>query len=106
MIQPFIENAIKHAELKNVENPYIKVLIETENNLLAINIKDNGTGIKKKPDETDKFSHSLSVIKSRLNLLFNGQADVNSQPVFSIKSVPDIAEGTSVKFYLPLIHSY
>ena len=93
MIQPFIENAIKHAELKNVENPYIKVLIETEN-------------IKKKPDETDKLSHSLSVIKSRLNLLFNGQADVNSQPVFSIKSVPDIAEGTSVKFYLPLIHSY
>ena len=106
MIQPFIENAIKHAELKKVENPYIKVLIETENNLLAINITDNGTGIKKEMAEPDKLSHSLSVIKSRLDLLFKGRADVNSQPVFSVKTMPEITEGTSIKFYLPLNYSY
>jgi Histidine kinase/Tetratricopeptide repeat len=106
MIQPFIENAIKHAELKKVINPYIKVLIETENNLLAINITDNGTGIKKEATEADKLSHSLSVIKSRLDLLFKGQADVNNQPVFSVKTIPEINEGTSVKFYLPLNYSY
>ncbi|MES2773084.1 MAG: histidine kinase [Bacteroidota bacterium] len=106
MIQPFIENAIKHAELKKVDNPYIKVLIETESNLLAINIKDNGTGIKKEAAEADKLSHSLSVIKSRLDLLFKGNADVNNQPVFSIKTMPEIHEGTSIKFYLPLNYSY
>jgi len=106
MIQPFVENAIKHAELKKIANPYIRVLIEIENNLLAISIKDNGTGIKKKPDETDKLSHSVSVIKSRLNLLFKGKADVNNQPVFSIKTIPEVAEGTAVKFYLPLQYSY
>lgn len=106
MIQPFIENAIKHGELTKVENPSIKVLIETEKNLLAINIKDNGTGIKKDLNETDKLSHSLSVIKSRLDLLFNGKADVNNQPVFSVKTIPEITEGTSVKFFLPLNYSY
>jgi Histidine kinase/Tetratricopeptide repeat len=106
MIQPFIENAIKHAELKKVENPYIKVLIEIENNLLAIHIKDNGTGIKKEATETDKLSHSLSVIKSRLDILFKGKADVNNQPVFSVKTIPEINEGTSIKFYLPLNYSY
>jgi len=106
MIQPFIENAIKHAELKKVENPYIKVLIETENNLLAIHITDNGTGIKKEATEGDKLSHSLSVIKSRLDLMFKGRADVNNQPVFSVKTMPEINEGTSVKFYLPLNYSY
>ena len=106
MIQPFIENAIKHAELKKVQNPYIKVLIEIENNLLAINITDNGTGIKKDIAETDKLSHSLSVIKSRLDLLFKGRADVNNQPVFSVKTMPELAEGTSVKFYLPLNYAY
>lgn len=106
MIQPFIENAIKHAELKKVINPYIKVLIETENNLLAINITDNGTGIKKEATEGDKLSHSLSVIKSRLDLLFKGRADVNSIPIFSVRTMPEISEGTSVKFYLPLNYSY
>jgi Histidine kinase/Tetratricopeptide repeat len=106
MIQPFIENAIKHAELKKVINPYIKVLIEIENNLLAINITDNGTGIKKEATEGDKLSHSLSVIKSRLDLLFKGRADVNNQPVFSVKTMPELNEGTSVKFYLPLNYSY
>ncbi len=102
MIQPLVENSVKHAELKKVERPYIKVLIETENNLLAIHVKDNGTGIRKEAVETDRLSHSLSVIKSRLDLLFNGKADANNQPVFSIKTIPEINEGTSVTFYLPL----
>lgn len=106
MIQPFVENAIKHAELTKVQNPYIKVLIETENNLLAIQVKDNGTGLKKDVSQPDKLSHSMSVIKSRLDLIFKGRADVNSQPVFSIKTVPEIAEGTSIKFYLPINYSF
>lgn len=100
MIQPFIENAIKHAELKKISNPYIKVLIEIENNLLSINIKDNGKGIE--PKETDKLSHSISVIKSRLNLLFKGSDGIQQKPVFTIKSIPEISEGTMVQFYLPL----
>lgn len=106
MIQPFIENAIKHAELNKVENPHIKVLIEIENNLLTINIIDNGTGIKKDITETDKLSHSLTVIKSRLDLLFKGRADVNNQPVFLVKTMPEIREGTNIKFYLPLNYAY
>ncbi|MBL7749091.1 MAG: histidine kinase, partial [Chitinophagaceae bacterium] len=106
MIQPFVENAIKHAELHKVENPFVKVLIEIENNLLAISVKDNGTGIKKDMTETDKLSHSVSVIQARLNLLFKGRADVESRPVFSIKTVPEIERGTAVKFYLPLHYAY
>ena len=74
--------------------------------MLAISITDNGTGIKKEATEGDKLSHSLSVIKSRLDLLFKGKADVNNQPVFSVKTIPEINEGTSIKFYLPLNYSY
>ncbi len=106
MIQPFVENAIKHAELQKIENPYIKVLIATEKNLLAINIQDNGVGIKKDLNDSDKLSHSLSVIKSRLDILFEGKADVNSLPIISIKTIPEIKEGTNIKFYLPLNYSY
>jgi len=106
MIQPFVENAVKHAELQKVKNPFIKVLIEIENNLLAISVKDNGMGIKKDLNEPDKLSHSVSVIKSRLNLIFKGVADVENKPVFSIKTIPEITEGTAIKFYLPLNYSY
>ncbi len=106
MIQPFIENAIKHAELKSISNPHIKVLIEIENNLLAIHIKDNGTGIKKNINEPDKLSHSMTVIKSRLDLIFKGSANISNQPILSIKSFPEITEGTSIKFYLPLNYAY
>ncbi len=102
MIQPFIENAIKHAELKKISNPYIRVLIEIENNLLSINIKDNGKGIEPKENDSDKLSHSISVIKSRLNLLFKGSDGIQQKPVFVIKSIPEISEGTMVQFYLPL----
>lgn len=106
MIQPFVENAVKHAELNQVTNPFIKVLIETENNLLSINILDNGKGIKKEINSIDKLSHSMSVIKSRLDLIFKGRADVNNQPVFSIITVPEITQGTQIKFYLPLNYGY
>jgi tetratricopeptide (TPR) repeat protein len=101
MIQPFLENAIKHAGLKKITNPHIALLIEAEEDLLAVTIRDNGAGMKPSAF-SDKLSHSLSVILSRLELLFQGKQVVNGKPVFSIKTVPEIDAGTQIKFYLPL----
>ncbi|NOT49913.1 MAG: histidine kinase [Chitinophagaceae bacterium] len=106
MIQPFVENAVKHAELKKVENPYIKVLIEIENNLLSICVKDNGLGIKKDSDSLDILSHSMSVIKTRIQLMFQEKDKPVNENLFTVKTVPEVAEGTMVKFYLPLNYSY
>ena len=106
MIQPFVENAIKHAQLKKVENPYIKVLIEIENNLLSICVTDNGAGMKKEEISTDILSHSMSVIKARLQLLFQEKNKPVNENLFIVKTVPDIAVGTMVKFYLPLNYAY
>ena len=105
MIQPFVENAIKHARLKTVQNPYIKVLIEIENNLLQISVKDNGVGIRKEETRLDNLSHSMSVIKSRIELLFQEKNKPVNENLFSIKTVPDIDTGTLVRFYLPLNYS-
>jgi LytS/YehU family sensor histidine kinase len=106
MIQPFIENSIKHAELGKVENPYIKVLIGIENNLLKINIKDNGLGFKKETGSFDKLSHSMSVIKSRIELLFQGKDTTEIGKMFTVKSFPEINAGTIIQFYLPLNYAY
>ncbi|NOT49914.1 MAG: histidine kinase, partial [Chitinophagaceae bacterium] len=106
MIQPFVENAIKHAELKKVQNPYIKVLIDIEDNLLSISVKDNGTGIKRDNNNLNILSHSMSVIKARIQLLFQGKNEPAAENVFSVQTMPDIDAGTIVKFYLPLNYGY
>ncbi len=106
MIQPFVENAIKHAELKKVENPYIRVLIEIENNLLSISVRDNGVGMKNDNYNTDMLSHSMSVIRARIQLLFQEKTKVVNENLFSVKTVPDVDAGTIVKFYLPLNYSH
>jgi tetratricopeptide (TPR) repeat protein len=102
MIQPFVENAIKHAQLNKVENPYIKVLIGIENNLLSISVKDNGAGMRKDPGSLDMLSHSMTVIKARIQLLFQQKNKTVNENLFTVKTVPELATGTMVKFYLPL----
>ena len=106
MIQPLIENAIKHAGLDKVQNPFIKVLIEKENNLMKLIVEDNGMGLNKENMNVDKLSQSISIIKSRIELLFEGKKNTMNDSYFKIVSVPEIEKGTSVKFYLPLNYAY
>ncbi|HLP11413.1 MAG TPA: histidine kinase [Flavobacteriales bacterium] len=105
MLQPFVENAIKHAELDKVKDPFIRINIEVEGELLRVNIQDNGTGIKK-PDDTNKLSHSMSVIKSRIELLLHGKKDLLHKNLLRVQTMPEITSGTSITFYLPLIFTY
>ncbi|MEO6540441.1 MAG: histidine kinase, partial [Ferruginibacter sp.] len=106
MIQPFLENAIKHAGLDKVQNPFIKVFIEKENDLMMLIIEDNGQGLNKDNTNVNKLSHSMSIIKSRIELLFESKKIIAGDTYFKILSVPEIAKGTSVKFYLPLNYAY
>lgn len=106
MIQPFVENAIKHAELKKIDHPYIKVLIEIENNLLSISVRDNGAGLKKENLLPDILSHSMSVVKTRIQLLFQEKSKPVNENIFTVKTVPEVDAGTMIKFYLPLNYAY
>jgi tetratricopeptide (TPR) repeat protein len=106
MIQPFIENAIKHAGLETVKNPFIKVWIEKENDLMRLIIKDNGRGLNRDGINISKLAHSISIIRSRIELLFQGKQGPSGDSLFNILSVPETNEGTTVKFYLPLNFSY
>jgi len=103
MIQPFIENAVKHAELDKVSNPFVKVLIQKENDLMKLIIEDNGTGINKAAGNLGKLSHSVSIIRSRIEMLMQNS---NKQlgDYFSIH--PAAGKGTIVEFYLPLNYSH
>lgn len=105
MIQPFIENSIKHAGLQNVKDACITLKIMAEDNLLKIFIKDNGEGFEARNDAFLKKSHALKIIQSRLQLLFMTEKE-SSHIYFEIKSKPELERGTEIKFYLPLNYKY
>jgi tetratricopeptide (TPR) repeat protein len=104
MIQPFLENAFKHAGLQNVVGAKIRLLIKTENEFLQIEISDNGTGIDLNKTDLIKNSHAIFIIKSRIQLLFQSHNIPLKPDYFEIASAP--GKGTTVRFYLPLIYNY
>lgn len=106
MIQPFVENAIKHAQLHKVPDPFIRIDIFIENELLAVTIQDNGVGMKKEKNGDDKLSHSMSVVKSRIQLLFQNSSVSVNPDLFILKTIPQINSGVFIKFYLPLHFVY
>jgi tetratricopeptide (TPR) repeat protein len=106
IIQPLVENSIKHAHLDKVTHPYIKVDIIKKDRLLNISVKDNGMGISTLNPKILHDSHSMSILQSRIALLFQNSSAQIVAPLLSIQSVPEIPVGTCVKFNLPLNHLF
>jgi two-component system, LytTR family, sensor kinase len=66
IIQPLIENSIKHVLEKQKEPCVIKLQAEVKNEKLEINISDNGRGIASE-EEAFSSGFGLSSVKSRLD---------------------------------------
>ena len=106
MIQPFIENSIKHAGFHTLTKPQVTLTISIVENLLRISISDNGKGINLKDDNVVKNSHALSIVQSRLNIIFKA-ANIEMRPeYFEIISDTSKKPGTEIIFYLPLLYNY
>ena len=104
LIQPFIENCIKHAFSPNTENAKIEVFFKVENNFLHFIIKDNGIGFlqsKKEKVHTNHKSVALEVTKERIQNL----TKYNSFSIEEIKDKLNIM-GTKVSFKIPLKTDY
>ncbi len=94
LIQPFVENAIKHGFEK--QKGFIKITFEINNNHLNCSIIDNGSGfnidkLKNKPN-----SYGISITKERIN-------NLSKYNRFTINSSKD---GTQIYFRLPLKTDY
>lgn len=71
LIQPIIENAIKHGILNGQKKGNIKVDFRQSANALIVAIEDNGVGREytKGQNNKDHTNKGLEIIKQRLNLL-------------------------------------
>ncbi len=106
LIQPFIENAIKHAGLQNVNNAKISVTFSKEEECLKVLIADNGIGFNALGEDIFKRSHAISMLRERIKLITTTEKRKVRTDYFEIISKPAIENGTIVKFYLPLIPKY
>jgi hypothetical protein len=72
IMQPFVENAIEHGELHQIENGKITIRFSKKVNMLQIEIEDNGVGRKKsaenKPDSTHT-SMATSITEERIRIM-------------------------------------
>ncbi len=74
LIQPFVENSIKHAFTSEVEKPQIIVSFNQEKNIILAKIIDNGIGIKNSTkinnEEKEHKSLALKITRERLENIF------------------------------------
>lgn len=109
LLQPFIENAIKHG-LKDISNRkgFIKVEIKEQDNLLICSVEDNGIGReesekqKKHSKETYHKSTALKVTRERLEVY---RSKLNAEPleIIDLKDDKGQATGTKVEIRIPLL---
>ncbi|MEE9348448.1 MAG: histidine kinase, partial [Flavobacteriaceae bacterium] len=105
LIQPFVENAIKHGinSLKN--NGHLEITFATDEHFLKCIITDNGIGIKRSKQEKQKSNHqsmALQVTKERIEHLSGKE----SMEIIDLSENNKLKTGTEVRFKIPLLTDY
>ena len=109
LIQPFVENAIKHGmkgRTETAEKGQIKLQFSESNGILECIIEDNGIGrkraeeLKKASKETYHTSTGLSVTADRLRNL-DGKGKINPLEILDLYE-NEKATGTKVIIRLPI----
>lgn len=109
IIQPFVENAIKHGLLHKIGPKKLTIHIyEKENKLVVIEIVDNGIGRKQSAEINAKRSNhnsfAISAIDSRIHLMNQAkksQLNITTIDLFDNNKNP---EGTKIIIEISLTH--
>jgi sensor histidine kinase YesM len=91
LIQPLVENAIKHGLEPNIDGGHIFVNIETENNFIKIVVSDTGLGM----DKDYGMGTGLSNISERLSLLYGtkGRLTLAENSPAGLKAIIEVPYG-------------
>ncbi|WP_299017244.1 histidine kinase [uncultured Polaribacter sp.] len=100
LIQPFVENAVKHGISKIQKKGEIEISFKVNHRFLECCITDNGIGIYESQKNKSHKSHNslaLKITKERIK-------NLNKYANFTIKELKNKTEvkGTSIQFKIPL----
>ncbi len=105
LIQPFVENAIRHGIMAVKRDGELNIEFLTKNDFLFCTIIDNGIGIQKSKENKPKSNHqsmALEVTKERIEHL----AGKNTLVITEVADKNNKLAGTKVRFKIPLITDY
>ncbi len=98
LLQPFVENSIRHGLGRRLEGGEIRVRTARMNGRLVIEVRDNGVGFQPdRPAEPQGSGIGITNVNERLKLLYGRDYALR------IESVPE--QGTSIRIELPEISS-
>ncbi len=108
IIQPFVENAIKHGFRNLNRKGELLIRIKKENEQLIVEISDNGMGrdkalLEKSINGEKRKSLGMELTSERISLLKKVHAKEASFSVFDLKDDDGNATGTRVVINLPFI---
>ena len=104
LIQPFVENAIKHG-LNNINKGILNIKFEEDNKHLNIEIIDNGVGIEQSKTRTNKSHRSMSmdIFEKRKVVLQKTTKQIIQYSIKDRSTIDKQQTGTIVEIKIPII---
>ena len=106
LIQPFIENAIKHGFKKMEAGGFLKIQISDKTNWIEFVIEDNGDGIKEAAiKQKDHKSMAMEIFEKRRKLI---QQKHKKDFGFELQNLHDVSpdqSGVRIRIDLPIIEN-
>ena len=93
ILQPIVENAIKHGILRKVDGGIVKVIVNDYHENVFVQIYDDGIGFENAEDSIST-GIGLKNVRSRLRMLYGEEHDIN---------IESSSKGSKVSFYIPKI---
>lgn len=105
LTQPFIENALVHANLQQVEKPEILIKLKLmDNGLVEFSIQDNGIGIEEGKQQSmmkEKKSLAMQIARDRIQI-YNYKSKYQMKlDVIDLKHIEKNQQGTLARFIIP-----
>lgn len=91
LLQPIVENSIKHGILKKIDGGIVSINIQDKENEVLVKISDNGVGFEN-AEKSQSTGIGISNINNRLKLLYGEKYKLD---ILSSNS------GSSVSFFIP-----
>lgn len=91
LLQPIVENSIKHGILKKIDGGIVSVFIKDNQDKIYVEISDNGVGFEN-TDKSISTGIGLKNVNNRLKLLYGDKYNLN---------IESSNCGSSVSFYIP-----
>ncbi|MDN4165645.1 histidine kinase [Cytophagales bacterium LB-30] len=107
LIQPYVENAVKHGLLHKKGEKHVKIAFHKQGEVLKVIVSDNGIGRKRSEElnkiKQDKYqSFSSTANEKRLELLNRGKTNSMSAQIIDEYDPYGQALGTRVELIIPI----